>query len=813
MRQTYLHSNWVFKNASAAPPFKQDYVQPQPWLPASVPGHVHLDLVDAGIIVHPFEGLAELGCRWVDEADWAYKTTFEWHPDSLFPTRVLKFEGLDTVCEVLLNGVPIGAFDNMFVPVEIDVTAELKDGENEIEVRFESPIRVGRSRRDAYFAAEGLPVDCRQFEERAFVRKAQYMSSWDWGPRLASCGIWQPVSLIEFASRIKEFTVLQSFQEDGSVRVWTETVAEGSGMVTLTFGEIAVTSDASAIEEIDIVVPDPQLWWPNGMGEQNLYQATASLGGDVVTRQVGLRSVLLERAQDEVGESFTFYVNGQPVWARGANWIPNDSFPSVVSGEDYRNQIAACQALGMNMLRVWGGGLYELEEFYDACDEAGILVWQDFPYACSYYPEDEKALKIARAEAEVNVKRLRGRACLALWCGNNENLTMWEGKWGGAQSPPKFYGEKIYNEVLPAVLAELDPARSYIPTSPIGQDDTTKPDCNMGRFGDSHYWDVWHGRGDWVNYRDSDARFSSEFGFASSCSLALWEEVISPADWQHDSPAVRWHDKTGKPYEKFFGYVCEHYPEPSSLEEWTYYSQLNQRDALRFGIEHWRRSPSCQGTLIWQFNDCWPVQSWAVQDYMKLLKPAGFELERLYFDRLISLVKRDGAIEIHLVNDGPEVWNDTLTLQIFSPLDGSVIHTERLECALAPRGREMVRLLETARFEPVLVRVFGEDGVVAECLTAEPKETEFGTPKFEFDLSEDELVVTVEGIAVDLVLIDLELPDNLISIGNELMGAQAITLVNESWSFRFGTPPRLVSATWLHGNAVIDLSDDEISFS
>jgi beta-mannosidase len=706
---------------------------------------------------------------------------------------------LDTVCKVTLNGSVIGEFDNMFVPVEIDVSHALVEGENELEITFYSAVRIGDERRKVYFAEEGLSEDCKQFDERAFVRKAQYMSAWDWGPRLVSCGIWQPVSLIEFAARVKSFTVFQSPMADGSIKVNTQTEVEGTGEVTLSFGEVQVTSSADAIQEIETTVSHPILWWPNGMGEQHLYKASASVeGGSKIEKKIGLRTITLERKPDEIGESFTFLINGKKLWARGANWIPNDSFPSQVTTADYISQIQSCKSLGMNMLRVWGGGLYELDAFYDACDEAGLLVWQDFTYACSYYADGDAACEIAKAEAAVQIRRLRDRTSLALWCGNNENLTMWQGKWGGKQSPHRFYGENIYFKVLPDLIEELDPQRSYIPTSPIGQE-KADGDCNQGKYGDSHYWAVWHGLGDWIYYKDSDTRFSSEFGFASSCSMAQWEKSISKADWAKDSPAVRWHDKTGKEWEKFYGYVTTHYPAPESLEDWTYYSQLNQRDALRYGIEHWRRTDYCQGTLIWQFNDCWPVQCWSVQDYLRLLKPAGYELKRLYADRLISLLRTDGKMEITLVNDGALNWAAELKVEVFSVTDGASLSTKQLSAEISSGARVKIDELETEAFGSALVRVTTKDGNSAVSLTREPKDTEFGTPEFQFEVAGEELKVTVKGVAVDLVVIDPEDPFNLLPAGTDLPGACAVTLINESTSYPFDTKPRKVTAEWLHG--------------
>lgn len=607
---TSLDSGWVFCAAHWNDAQAKAYRRPSGWLPAVVPGHVHLDLVENGIIRHPFEEMAELGCQWVDETDWTYKTSFRWAPRNAGDRSVIKFEGLDTVCKVLLNGELIGRQDNMFVPLEVDVTGKLKEGANELVVEFVSAVTVGRERRAAYFEKEGLATDTANFEERAFVRKAQFMSGWDWGPRLVSCGIWKPVNLLE--------------------------------------------GPAS-----DFEMP----------------------GQPAVCR------TQLKRAPDEFGESFEFVVDGQPFWARGANWIPLHSFPSIqfrplVDGKhgdgtpSLRTLLETCKAMNFNMLRVWGGGLYESDEFYDLCDELGILVWQDFPFACSYYPDDDEAANVIRAEATYHVKRLRHHPCLAIWCGNNENRTMRESRWGGAdKQPARFQGERLWTEICRQVVEEHDPGRPYIETSPIGSP-PGEEHSNAGGYGDSHFWDVWHGRGDWGYYKDSTARFSSEFGFPSACGHRTWaaalvapgpavDDPISPSD-----PVVRWHDKTGRPFEYLNGLISMHYPEPKTLEEHIYFSQLNQRDAIRYAVEHYRRSEFCKGTLIWQINDCWPVQSWALIDSLGDWKAAAYELVHLYYDVLACLHVNGSEAEVWLINDSNSESATSATLTIFDSISG-----------------------------------------------------------------------------------------------------------------------------------------------
>jgi len=797
MKETPLDSGWTFTQRVRDLGYTQNAVQAQEWLQATVPGYVHLDLVANGIVQDPFYGMGELGVRWVDESDWSYRASFDWAPDGRLPKRELRFEGLDTVCRVYLNGQQIAAHDNMFVPVEIDVTDILRDGSNELLVEFDSAVRVGQERRARYFESEGLPVNTANFDERSFVRKAQYMSAWDWGPRLVSCGIWQPVKLREYAARIVSFEVLQKRLPDGRFHVWSETVTEGEGELTLTFDDQTITSSSSSKVEIDLVVEDPVLWWPSGMGEPDLYRATAKLGEQIVPRKIGLRTIELRREPDQFGESFEIVVNGRPTWIRGANWIPNDSFPSRVTRSDYQSQVGTALYLGINMLRVWGGGLYELDDFYDACDLMGVLVWQDFAFACSYYPDDSAALDVVSREAEHQIRRLRSRASLALWCGNNENHMMWVHKWGGDRNPSRYYGETIYNDLLPKLLDRLDPLMPYIESSPIGPAENPKAHVNDGGSGDSHYWNVWHGQGDWNFYRDSTARFSSEFGFASAPSLAQWEACLPDPHEPPDGSTVRWHDKTGKGWEKFRSYVELHYPASETLEDWTYYSQLNQRDALRFGIEHYRRSAFCKGVLIWQFNDCWPVQSWAVQDGLRLLKPAGYELSRLYADWLLSI---DGGT-VYGINDHTEPWSAELKVEVLALADGSAVLSASETFELAVGERRALWSLPAGGWDPAqhILCASTNSGCRTISTLAEPKDLQLGPILFKVADTGERVAITVTGVAVDLVVWDPDDAFNLLPLNIGVPGVMAQTVINETVQFGYRKPPERVMLRSLAG--------------
>ncbi len=730
-----------------------------------------------GLIADPFQRMFETSARWVDERDWVYRCEFEWQPKPGAPRRVLRFDCLDTIATITLNGEPLGQAQNMHTPVEFDVTDRLVAGVNELQVLFESPVRVGIDRRRDYFERQGIDWNTNWFDERAFIRKPGYMSGWDWGPRLVSCGIAGPVSLLEFESRIVRASFLQQPLESGAFKIRVELEIEGESGATVRVGDHVRKPG----ESLEFELNGPR-WWPATEGEPALIPVSVELAsGHRIDKKIGLRTIRLLRESDESGRSFEFEVNGRRIYARGANWIPDDSFIARADAESIRKRIQGYTRLGFNMLRVWGGGFYESEAFYDACDEAGILVWQDFSYACSYYPDTDEYAEEGRREAEVQVLRLRDRASLALWCGNNENETMWLGKWGGpGEAPPRFYGEKLYKEVLPEVVSRLDPLTPYIETSPTAIPGPGIPEgANVDQYGDSHYWDVWHGRGDWLHYRDSRTRFSSEYGFASSCSLSVWANTLDDADRGVKSPQVVWHDKTGKGTETFHGYVELHYTASASLEDWVYYSQLNQRDAMRFGVEYFRRSPLCRGSLIWQINDCWPVQSWALEDYHRLLKPAGQELARLYAPTLISIVSDESAREIWAISDAAEVRQAAVRWEIVDTVSGDVLDSGSEPCELQPYERKLVARIDLSPQVPTRTALSawfdGDATSQTWSWSCEPKDLQTTPIPLHVRREENELVVQLDGFVADLVIVDLEQGGSVLAPQTGLPGAAAVS--------------------------------------
>ena len=732
-----------------------------PWLPAQVPGHVHLDLMRAGVIPDPFARLHERDVAWVSESDWEYETTFT-VAEPVPANAYLLFHGLDTVSEIALNGEALGTADNMYIPHEFPVGGRLHAGDNHLSITFRSALRVGRERLEAWgdpaLATDPFPGNWDRWASRSFVRKAQYMFGWDWGPVLPSSGLWRPVELVTIpTARLGDWKHTVEFTEDGKAIVTVEAEVErNSGAdglpLALTVsiddwqrempeqepldvasedednGPVTMPLDIAAIaavpEEIgthrvslSLTIDEPVLWEPNGVGAASgfdlgptLYDLELVLTNedndvdvDAKWAKIGLRTVELIRDPDAdgQGESFKFRVNGQDIFMKGANWIPEDSFPSRLENEPdetefprderVKQRIQDAANAGFNMLRIWGGGLYESEHFYEMCDALGILVWQDFPYGCAYYPDTGEYAEAAQAEATAAVRRIRNHASLALWCGNNENQVMYEGPWGG-ERPGRFLGENFYFDILPAVVAAEDPKTPYWPSSPYGG----TPDSNSPDYGDCHNWDVWHGRGDWKYYTENNSRFCSEFGFAASCGLGAWDTVLAPEDRHPDSPAVKWHDKTRKGYDTYLGYIGLHFPDPQNLEELVYLSQLNQAEALKFGIEHYRRLKGrCWGTLFWQLNDCWPVQSWAVIDSLGEPRAAYYACKHFYAPVLVSLVQKEQTAEAHLISDLFAALEGTLTLTL-QTFDGETLAETTQSVQVASNGAAVVGSFDLA---------------------------------------------------------------------------------------------------------------------
>lgn len=689
--------------------------------PATVPGEVHADLLAAGLIPDPFDGDNETALAWIGLTDWAFRADFTWVGG---PERrhELVADGLDTLATLLLNGTEIGRTANEHRRHRFDVTALLVEGENTLEVRFESPT-AGAERLAAELGdrprAYGHPFNA--------LRKMASQYGWDWGPDLAGAGIWKTVG-IESWSDVRLASVRPLARLDGNdgvleTHVELEWAAEASGTVTL---EVGVGSEAvsvtAAAGETSVVltsrVPGARPWWPVGYGDPSLYDVSVTLGtaSDSATLatwagRVGFRNVTLTTAPDEDGHEFVLSVNDRPVYVRGANWIPDDALVTRQTAETYRTSVIDAVEAGMNLLRVWGGGMYESEDFYAVCDELGVLVWQDFLFACAAYSEDEPLRGEVEAEAREAVTRLSAHASLALWNGNNENI------WGfvewGWQVPlaGRSWGDGYYTEVLPAIVAELDPRTPYTPGSPFSFAKYSHP--NDHRSGTMHIWDVWN-QVDYRHYRDYPARFVSEFGFQGPAAWSTLTSVVHDQPLDPYGPQMLVHQKAHEGNLKLERGLGDHLPVWSStpaaeMDDWHWLTSLNQARAIAFGIEHFRSwYPRNRGTVVWQLNDNWPVVSWAAVDSAGIRKPLWHALRRVYAPRLATFQPRpstgsgngsstgseNGSV-LTLVahNDTDEVWaGDVVVTRRGTGTGSPVLAEQRTPFRMEPRSAISVPL-------------------------------------------------------------------------------------------------------------------------
>jgi beta-mannosidase len=658
------------------------------WLAATVPGCVHTDLLAAGIIPDPFYGDNERQVMWVGETDWVYRRTFAVAADLLQSKRVLlRCDGLDTLATIWLNGTELGGTDNMFRTWEFDVRPFLQPGENEVVVRFDSALRVGQEKlRQRYI--HSWSTDTHKLPGGNYVRKAQCHFGWDWGPQLVTCGIWRDIALLVFdTARLADIHVRQDHSQPGQVTLSCRITAERITVAPLK----ATCAVAFAGEEIErqtvvldgettvatLTVPDPQLWWPNGLGQQPLYTVSVTLTDeagqplDTWRKNVGLRTLRLLRQSDQWGESFHFTCNGVPFFAKGANWIPADSFTNRLADGQYRRLLQAAVKANMNMLRVWGGGIYEQSVFYELCDELGICVWQDFMFACATYPTfDDAFMENVAQEAKDNVRRLRHHACLALWCGNNEleqglvhdTWTDWAMSWDD-------YG-KLFDQLLPQVVAELDPDTDYWPGSPhTPYEDRSY--WNDPRWGDAHIWDIWHGMEPFEHYTICLHRFVSEFGFQSFPEPQTVRAFTEPEDENITSYIMEYHQRSPDGNSKIMHYLLDWFRLPTSFAMTLWLSQILQGIAVKHAVEHWRRNmPRSMGALYWQLNDCWPVASWSSLDYDGRWKALHYMARHFYAPLLVSGIanKDEGTVAVHVTNDkhqdvtGEVLW-DVTTVQ------------------------------------------------------------------------------------------------------------------------------------------------------
>jgi beta-mannosidase len=712
------------------------------WFPAIVPGGVHTDLMAAGRIPDPFVGDNELAIQWVAESDWEYTRTFTANPAVLAEKQVyLVCDGLDTLAEVWLNDQRLGSTDNMFRKYWWEVKALLTSGENTLTIHFASPVRYVQEKmaeREMRGVTQAIPGG-------PHLRKAPCQWGWDWGPMLPPIGIWKDLRLEGYSTaRLGHVHVTQSHEREAvTVNVSAKIEAlPGHKSDGLALKARLTAPDGAVIEaeglvgrdnvELGLLVTAPQVWWPNGYGAQPLYDLEVTLHGasgaglDRADYRIGLRTIELQQQPDQWGKSWQFVVNGVPIFAKGSNWIPADSFPTRISDAYLEGLIRSAAETHQNMLRVWGGGLYEEERFYDLCDRYGLLVWQEFAFSCSIYPlDDPEFVENVHQEAIQNIRRIRHRASLCLWCGNNEMEWGWE-MWGwsgltpeeqkvleaanriprlrgfiqalaGRYRPPENWEalrdayDQFFHHTLPAWVAEHDPNTSYWPSSPSS--DTPFHDVNGEVQGDAHYWDVWHGRKPFTAYRGQHPRFMSEFGFQALPPLKTIKSYAETRDWNMTSYIMEHHQRSASGNGLMIGQMTDTFRMPKDFPSLVYLSMVLQAEGIRYGVEHYRRNMGrVAGTLYWQLNDCWPVASWSSLDYYGRWKALHYAARRFYAPVMLSLEDKGLEVGIHVSSDLRTPWKGSVKWSL-ETLEGFVLDNGEAQANAAPLASTHVETL------------------------------------------------------------------------------------------------------------------------
>ncbi len=764
VKRIELHQNWKFRRADEAQ-----------WLDAQVPGVVHLDLLRHGLIPDPYYGANEEKVQWIEHENWIYETSFTLAAVDALQHYELVFEGLDTYAAVFLNGQKILDADNMYRAWTVDVKAWLKAGANTLMVYFRSPLRENEAKLSGplpyHVTAEN---DASKEKVSVYTRKAPFHFGWDWGPRMVSCGIWRPVYLLVWSgARIAEAQIYQDRLDDASAQMraslqWSGALLPGTEWVIrdadsgVEWGRVA--AQAAGATPLPFSIANPQRWWTHNLGKPHLYRFAVQLVQqdtllDERILHMGLRTIEVIQEEDSIGRSFYFKLNGIPVFMKGANYIPGDALLPRRTPEHFRYLLESAKTVGMNMLRVWGGGIYEEDLFYNLCDEMGLLVWQDFMFACSMYPGSDPAFyENVRQEITYNVRRLRHHPCIAIWCGNNEVDVAWH-NWGwqirhlilpGKASDMWQAYQALFHQLIPGIVQAEDPQRTYVSTS---------PQSNWGKaeffnYGTMHYWGVWHGPDGFEGYKTYVGRYMNEYGFQSFPEWATIQAFSGPQDWSLDSDVMKRHQKSYIGNGVIAKFTNRYYKTPTDFKDFVYKSQLTQADGMRMAISsHRARKGHCMGTMYWQLNDCWPGPSWSGIDYYGRWKALHYALRELYADVLIVPYSEPGRLDIHIVSDKLEALRGNLLIEIFRT-DGRLVSSLLLDLHIPANsaGQYMAlplkNLLKGAKPHQVFarLRLMNETGPLAQTLHyfVPPKQLHLHRPRIRMNWDQTTGTLTLQ---------------------------------------------------------------------
>ncbi|WP_243226323.1 glycoside hydrolase family 2 protein [Microbacterium sp. CIAB417] len=764
-----LHEGWSVRAAGGPSPLGEVTV------PAVVPGVIHTDLLAAGLIPDPYLDDNESALAWIGLVDWTYEDAFSVTAAELATgaRHDLVFDGIDTVAAVTLNGVHLADVANQHRSYRFDVTSLLVAGENRLVVAFRSPVRAANEQSVALGVRQRpypLPYEA--------IRKSACNFGWDWGIATYTSGLWKAVALESWSlARLADVRVVATPEGD-SGRVTATVQVERAAQTALELAlevagsrAVAVIAAGETAASVVVDLDTVERWWPVGYGAQPLYDATVTLSADGTridgaARRVGFRELAWNTDADADGSRpFQLVVNGTPVFVKGVNWIPDDALPVRVDRARYADRLTQARDANLNLIRVWGGGIYENDDFYDLCDELGLLTWQDFLFACAAYAEEEPLRSEIAAEARENVTRIAHHASLALLTGNNENLWGYE-DWGWQELlDGKTWGAHYYYDLLPGVVAELAPHVPYAPGSPfspgMGWDGTaqTGPHPNDEKHGTMHLWEQWN-REDWTTYRTFRPRFVAEFGWQGPPAWTTLTRSVSDSPLTPESPGMIVHQKALDGNVKLSRGLVKHYRIPEDMETWHWAMQLNQANAVSAALDWFRaHAPFTSGAVVWQLNDCWPVTSWAAIDGDAREKPLYFALKNSFAPRTVVVQPLAQGLSVVVSNDTVETWRDevTITRRAF---DGTVLARQTATFDLAPHDSATVLLAadiatETnAAAELIVADAAGARGV---WFFAEPRDSALPAQQTRVAVTETpdgvDVVVTADALVRDLTLL------------------------------------------------------------